>query len=138
NLHQINLAIADYAETFKRLPGPGSNGRVGGWTIDVLPFLDQRNLWDHITPGIPIPSAPSFLLSQPRIFRCPIQSAGDEPAAGMMEPSSYVFVPNNRRNSFQVFDAPVQVIIPWASRPEMTRAAIVQQIGPHNRGFFYA
>src|SRR4051812_3915659 len=73
NLHQINLALADYAETFKRLPGPGASGRVGGWTIDVLPFLDQRNLWERITPGIPISSAPDFLWSQPRIFRCPVQ-----------------------------------------------------------------
>src|SRR5438874_4232016 len=70
NLRQINLAIAGFVESNKRIPGPGSAGRVGGWTIDVLPFLEQKNLQDRITPGSPIRTAPAFLLRQPTIFRC--------------------------------------------------------------------
>jgi prepilin-type N-terminal cleavage/methylation domain-containing protein len=30
NLHQINLAIAEFATAYKCLPGPGSPGLVGG------------------------------------------------------------------------------------------------------------
>jgi type II secretory pathway pseudopilin PulG len=51
NLGQINLAVAQLVETQKRLPAPGNSGVVGGWTIEVLPFLDQKNLRDRVTLG---------------------------------------------------------------------------------------
>jgi type II secretory pathway pseudopilin PulG len=137
NLHQINLAIADFAETYRRLPGPGSNGQVGGWTIDVLPFLDQKNLWDRITPGKPILTAPDFLLRRPRILSCPLRNASNDPTSSMMDDSDYVFVPSDRRQSFLVFDAPLEVKIPWASGLEMNFNDVIRQTGPHNRGFFY-
>jgi prepilin-type N-terminal cleavage/methylation domain-containing protein len=136
NLHQLNLAIADFSEAHKRLPGLGSNGLVGGWTIDVLPFLDQKNLQDRMTPGNTIQTVPDYLLRQPRIFRCPIRSAADEPIAGVMEPSSYLFVPYDRRKTFHVFDAPIDVRMPWASGPEMRNDDLVRETGPHHRGFF--
>jgi type II secretory pathway pseudopilin PulG len=138
NLHQINLAIAQYAEANKRLPGPGSNGLIGGWTIDVLPYLDQKNLWDRTTPGNPIVTAPDYLLKEPRILCCPIRSASAAPTASGMDQSDYVFTPNDRRNSYGVFDAPLEVKIPWASGPELTSADVIRQTGPHNRGFFCA
>jgi len=138
NLHQINLAIANFSEAHKRLPGPGSNGQVGGWTVDILPFLEQQNLWDRLTPGTSIQTSPDFLLRQPRILRCPIRAAADVPATSAMEPSSYMFVPHDRRETFDLFDAPLDVQIPWASGPEMKYADIIRQVGPHHRGFFYA
>jgi type II secretory pathway pseudopilin PulG len=138
NLRQLDIAIADYYESNKRLPGPGANGIVGGWTIEVLPFLEQKNMSDRVRAGSPIAAAPDFLLRQPRIFRCPSRSTGDGPAAGMMEPSSYVLVPGNGRKTFSVLDAPLDISIPWASGPEMTFADVVRRIGPHNRGFFCA
>jgi hypothetical protein len=64
---------------------PGNSGVVGGWTIEVLPFLDQKNLRDRITPGVPIAAAPDFLLGQPRIFRCPIRAPADAPDATAMD-----------------------------------------------------
>lgn len=137
NLHQVNLAITQFAETHKRLPGPGSKGLVGGWTINVLPFLEQKNLRDRVTPGQPIQAAPEFLVRQPPILRCPVR-ADAEPAANKMNPAHYVFVPHDRRKTFHVFDMPVEQNIPWASGPEMTYPAVGRQTGPHHRGFFYA
>jgi type II secretory pathway pseudopilin PulG len=138
DLRQINLAVAQYAETHNRLPGPGTGGLVGGWIIDVLPFLDQKNWRDRITPGIPIATAPDFLLRQPAILRCPIRAGSDGPTAATMDPSHHVFVPHDRRKSFNVFDAPLEARIPWASGPEMTCEAVIRQTGAHKRGFFYA
>ena len=138
NLKQINLAVAQLVETQKRLPAPGSSGVVGGWTIDVLPYLDQKNLWDRITPGRPISAAPDFLLRQPRILTCPVRAAADPPGAAAMDHAHYVLVPVAGRRSYNVFDAPLDVNVPWASGPEMAYAEVVRQIGPHNRGFFFA
>jgi len=58
NLHQLNLAVAHYAEAHKRLPAPNPSGLVGGWTIEILPFLEETNLRDEIQSGIAISDAP--------------------------------------------------------------------------------
>jgi len=138
NLRQLNLAVADYYEANKRLPGPGTSGKVDGWTIDVLPFIEQQNLYSRITPGIPIAAAPDILLRQPRVFRCPTRTAGDELPPGTMEPSSYVLIPGRRRKVYGVSDAPLAASVPWASGPEMRRDDVVRQTGPHRDGYFYA
>jgi prepilin-type N-terminal cleavage/methylation domain-containing protein len=138
NLNQINLAVAQLVETQKRLPAPGNSGAVGGWTIEVLPFLDQKDLRDRVTPGGPISAAPDFLLRQPRILTCPIRTAADPPDATAMDHAHYILVPVAGRQSYDVFDAPLDVKVPWASGPEMAYADVVRQIGPHNRGFFVA
>ena len=138
NLGQINHAVAQLVETQKRLPDPGNSGVVGGWTIEVLPFLDQKNLRDRVTPGGPISAAPDFLLRQPRILTCPIRAAADPPDATAMDHAHYILVPVAGRKSYNVFDAPLDVAVPWASGPEMAYADVVRQVGPHNRGFFFA
>jgi type II secretory pathway pseudopilin PulG len=136
NLHNINLALADYVQANKRLPGPGTKGMVGGWTIDVLPFLEQKNLWDQITPGTPLLTAPDFLLRQPAILSCPVRGASDEPI-NRMDQASYVFLPGTG-HSFNVIDVPLGVKTPWASGLEMSFGDVVRQTGPHQGGFFYA
>jgi type II secretory pathway pseudopilin PulG len=138
NLKQTNLAVAQLVETQKRLPAPGDSGVVGGWTIEVLPFLDQKNLRDRVTPGQPISAAPDFLLRQPRILTCPIRAAADPPGATAMDPAHYILVPAGRRQSYIVIDAPLDVQVPWASGPEMAYADVLRRTGPHNRGFFFA
>ena len=138
NLRQLDIAIADYYESNRRLPDPGTTGLVGGWTVEILPFLEQRNMSDRVKLQSPVTSAPDFLLKQPRVFRCPVGHAGSETAAGSMELSSYVLAPGPGRKTFSVLDAPLDVSIPWACGPEMAFGDIVRKIGPHNRGFYCA
>ncbi|WP_390568106.1 DUF1559 family PulG-like putative transporter [Zavarzinella formosa] len=138
NLHQLNLSIADFAETNKRLPARVSEGLVGGWTIEILPFIDQKNLMDRVTPGIPVRSAPDFLLKQPRVFRCPVRATIDGPVAGQMDLSGYVLAPLDRRDSYSVLDSPLGVKFPWASGGEMKFDDVIRQAGPHDGGFFSA
>lgn len=138
NLKQVNLAVAQYVETQKRLPAPNSNDVVGGWTIEVLPYLDQKNLRDRVVLGRPISAAPDFLLTLPRILTCPIRDAVDPPGATGMVHSHYLLVPVSGRQSYNVCDAPLDVKFPWASGPEMALGNVVRQVGPHNRGFFVA
>jgi type II secretory pathway pseudopilin PulG len=138
NLKQINLAVAQLVEIQKRLPAPGNSDVVGGWTIEALPFLDQKNMRDRITPGGPISAAPDFLLRQPRILTCPIRAAAEPLGSTAMDYAHYVLIPVAGRQSYNVFDAPLDVKVPWASGPQMAFTEVVRQTGPHNRGFFYA
>jgi hypothetical protein len=138
NLHQMNLAAAQFADTNKRLPPPGSSGLVGGWTVELLPYLDQKNLRDRIVPGTPIPKAPEFLLRQPRLLQCPVRGAGDAPGGTTMDHCHHVFVPTNRRDSFILIDAPLDLKAPWASGPEMAFGEVTRRAGPHRGGVFCA
>lgn len=138
NLHQLNLAIANFAEAHKRLPAQNLPGAVGGWTIEVLPFLEQSNLEQRVRYGSAIADAPDFLLVPPPIFRCPVRGAIDDTQDSTMRPGNYVFVASDRRDSFSLYDAPVQLAIPWASGPEMAPRTVTKLVGPHHEGFFYA
>ncbi|MGC1274002.1 MAG: DUF1559 domain-containing protein [Planctomycetaceae bacterium] len=138
NLHQINLAIAQFAEVRKQLPSPGQPGLVGGWTIEILPFIERKNLSQRIRPGTKIDDAGELLLRSPLVFQCPARDALDDIPDGVMAPSHYVFVPSHERESFMLFDAPVELQAPWASGPEMNAKAFGASIGPHHGGFHYA
>src|SRR5262249_1759031 len=112
---------------------------VGGWSVDVLPFLDLKNLRERITPGSPILSAPGFLLTRPRNMSCPVRGATGEPTPNThIEISHYVLVPSDKRKTYSVFEAPIEFNAPWASGPEMSYNDVIRQTGPHQRGFFYA
>src|SRR5262249_23894897 len=138
NLHQLNLAAAQYAETNKRLPPPGSVGLIGGWTVELLPYIDQKNLRDRIVPGSPILQAPGLLLRQPRLLQCPIRGVGDASGGTTMDHCHYVFVPTDRRDSFLIVDAPLDIQVPWATGPEMRFDEVRRRAGPHRGGFFCA
>jgi hypothetical protein len=139
-LSQVNMAVAHYVETNRRLPNPAPAGQVGGWTIDILPYLEQQTLHAQITPGTALTSAPDFLLRQPRVMTCPVRGGTSWLSGSTMDSSSYVLVPRRRRQppAFELFDAPLEASAPWASGPEMTRTDVLRQTGPHHRGFHHA
>ncbi len=50
NLHQLGIALASYASSFGSLPGSG-NGNGFSPQVMILPFLDQRPVYDAINFG---------------------------------------------------------------------------------------
>ena len=138
NLKQINLAVAQFHETQKKLPPPGNPGVIGGWTIEALPYLEQKILWQRVTPGTPVSSASGLLLRQPRIMTCPARAATDPPVDSVMDHAHYLLLPVANGRTFDVIDAPLEVNMPWATGPQMVVADVVRRVGPHNRGYFSA
>ncbi len=138
NVHQINLAIAQFAEAHKQLPRPSPTGQTGGWMVEILPFIEQRNLKDSILIGAPIANAPASIYLPPPIFRCPRRAALEQTSEDEISPAHYVFVPVARRESFLLFDAPIDHSVPWLNGPEMNYDAVTRSVGPHSNGFFYA
>ena len=137
NLHQLNLAVASYVGIHKRLPRPSTPDLFGGWSVEILPFIEQKNLADTIVPGSRIESASDVLLRQPRIMRCPSREILDNIADGKMYPSHYVLAPS-RRESFSISDAPVKFNVAWASGAQLRLNEIKREKGPHRGGFFYS
>jgi prepilin-type N-terminal cleavage/methylation domain-containing protein len=138
NLHQTNLALAQFAEAYKELPTPAPPGRVGGWMVELLPFIEQQNLKQTIPAGLPLINAPEMLFRPPSIYRCPRRTARDSASTNTMWPGHYVLVSASGRASFLLFDAPVSSSVPWVSGPEMPYDLVVKSKGPHSDGFFFA
>jgi prepilin-type N-terminal cleavage/methylation domain-containing protein len=138
NLHQLNLALGQFAEVHKQLPPPFRPGKVGGWTVEILPFLEQGNLKDVVSQDLALRDVPPILHTPPVVFRCPRRTTLDALAETSMWPSHYVLVPTTRRESFLLYDAPVHVNVPWLTGPEMRYQDIVTDTGPHHGGFFFA
>jgi hypothetical protein len=138
NLHQLNVALAHYSESQRKLPAANRPDVVGGWTIEILPYVEESNLEQRIQRGIAVSDAPDFLREPPVIFRCPVRESLDDPSSLAMRPSHYVFVPYGRRESFELYDSPFDHSVPWAAGPELTPAEIQRQTGPHHDGYFRA
>ncbi len=138
NLHQLNLSVASFAETQNRLPDSNPPGLVGGWSIEILPYLEQRNLAEHVQIGAAIADAPDMLLQLPSVFRCPVRRQADDMLESRVMPAHYVFAPNDRRESYRLYDAPLKLSKPWASGPEVDPLTIGKKVGPHHGGFFCA
>ncbi len=138
NIHQINLAMVQYAEVHKELPAPSRPGSVGGWMVAILPFIEQQNLKDTIADDWLVTDAPEALFRPPSIFRCPRRTVLDDNSAQVMWPGHYVFVPASRRKSFLLFDAPINLQVPWVNGPEMAYSRIIGMKGPHSDGFHFA
>lgn len=137
NLHQINVALGHFATAYKQIPKPSTADQVGGWTIEILPFIEQQALYDRVTIGTPLATAPSALRARPAIFTCPVRHIQDAANADAIEPAHYVLIADSDRESLLVYDAPISLQSPWASGPEMTYDAMASAIGPHRGGFFF-
>jgi prepilin-type N-terminal cleavage/methylation domain-containing protein len=138
NLHQLNTALAHYAEAQRKLPPANAADMMGGWAIEILPYLEESNLEREIPRGVAIAAAPAGLREPPVIFQCPVRAALDDPSSLEMRPAHYVFVPQGGRESFELYDAPLQLTVPWAASPELTSNEIQRQTGPHHDGYFRA
>ncbi|MEO2008573.1 MAG: DUF1559 domain-containing protein [Pirellulaceae bacterium] len=77
NLKQITLAMHNHHEVYKKLPAPASfdeNGKpLLSWRVHLLPFLDQRELYDQFHLDEPWDSQHNKTLigSIPSVYRNP-------------------------------------------------------------------
>ena len=139
NVYQINLAVVQFQETHKKLPGPGIVGKVGGWIVDILPFIEQQNLHSTISQGMNVALAPESLLSPPSIFRCPRSSVLDSTPSDRMLPGHYALVTLGNRKYFTgIYDSPVDLKVDWVTGPEMDYQVILRKKGPHHDGFHFS
>ena len=138
NLHQLNLAMGQFCQATHELPVPVAPGQIGGWKVAIMPYLEQGNFRNTIPAGASVTDAPKEIYSQPIIMRCPVRARLTRKTTAAVESAHYVLVPDGGRDSFMLFDAPVDLEVPWLSGPEMDYRAIVARQGPHHDGFFYA
>ena len=59
NVRQLGIALQQCIHTYKRLPAKGR------WTIDILPWIEEKPLAEQVAHGIP----PNTVLPRPELYR---------------------------------------------------------------------
>ncbi len=134
NLRQMGLALAEYRDVNKRIPPLAKTGRMGGWAIELLPFLEQGNLFSTLKPDTLLASAPQVFLAKPKVYRCPFGS--NSTRTGGMEDANYLLVPSRDRKGGTLLDIPTAFEVPWAGSPELSMRDVLAKKGPHLDRFF--
>lgn len=135
NLRQIHLALSQLLETTKKLPPKPIPGEFGGWMVEILPLIEQGNLKNEITIGRRISESTEFN-QPPPLYICPVQRGMQEIPEGMW-PAHYIVATDGMRKYASVYDAPLNLRLPWGSSPETDSMRIGASTGPHHGGFFF-
>ena len=135
NLRQIYFALSQFLETNKKLPPRPVQGEFGGWMVAILPFIERGNLKNKISIGMRISDSTVFN-QPPPLYICPVKRGMQEISEGMW-PAHYVVATDGLRKYASVYDAPVNIRLPWGSSPEMDSIEIRASTGPHHGGFYF-
>lgn len=138
NLYQTNLALVQYLQVSKKLPPECPPGKIGGWMIAILPFLERNNLKEVITEGIPLGQARRETYKFPSIYRCLVRDSLDEPSEETIQPGHMAVIPTRDRKGFVLTDVPKSFNVPWLNSPEIDYARLTRAEGPHHEGYFQA
>ena len=138
NVKQLSLALSQYSEV-AGIPPFNESGTISGWSIEILPFIDQSNQKEALSIGGPLQSLPRSLYRQPPTFRCPTQSSIRIESDDSIASAHYVLIakPQKKRETYSIAEAPVTLNRPWVVSPEIESFDGLNP-GPHNGGYFYA
>ncbi len=139
NLHQLGVALKHFLETRKKLPDPAPDGKIGGWAIAILPFLEDTHLADGLSGNPPLdPSAPLPLArKRPFIMTCPSAYEGDSLIATI--PASHysaIFERHEKpdKDRWKIGELPTNSRYPWVMSPEVPFGG-PDDVLPHRGGF---
>lgn len=137
NLHQVSLAFAQLCALQKRVPNTPLAGYAGGWSVEILDFMEARSLCAAIGRDRPMNTVPKAAFERPLPMTCPtsIVTASSAPP---IEAAHFILLIGSDRKGGQLSDAPMNTMHPWLSGPEYTWDEVLRLDGPHNRGYHRA
>ncbi len=123
NLHQLAVAFKELWEVRKGRTMPTPMGAVGGWAIEVLPFMEDQDLANGLS-GNPILDPAS-----------PLPLARNRPFSGYDGDSSVALVPASHYSmSGYLGDIRTDSRIPWVFSPKESLGG-PPTLMPHQGGF---
>jgi type II secretory pathway pseudopilin PulG len=142
NVHQLYSAMHHFRSAQKRIPEPNR------WTIDLLPYLEERPLADALR-GVDPTTVPDAKLC-PAVFSCTAQpvvnsTIRDTPVCHYMLVIDPAVQRRGNRIPWRITDRPADLpsgrLPPWYVGPEMHPAEFRQLVqvekGPHRGGIFF-
>ena len=126
---QINLALQMYTDSHKAYPPPPRPGYPSGWTVEILPFMEEGALQTNLVAGQPITAAVNATAarSRPPLYRCAFASTWRASEVSGILPSDFVAVVSEtkpgsrtyRDTSFSIVHAPETNTLPWPVAAEI-------------------
>src|SRR5436190_1480374 len=83
NMNQLRTAVGHLMSIRKKLPDPAPPDAAGGWAIAILPFLDEKTLWEHLANNPSVQSVVAVSSRRPLVMICPVAWEGDSSIAGI-------------------------------------------------------
>jgi prepilin-type N-terminal cleavage/methylation domain-containing protein len=126
NVHQLVIAMQTYGDLHRTfVPAPDPECPVG-WTIAILPFMEEGTLADLFKVAQPRTSPANMAAGsrRPTLFVCPVTPDVESTMPGIGI-THYVLIvdPKNRqewkRGGWQIRDAPEGSRNPWVKSPEI-------------------
>lgn len=132
HLRQLRLALDSYVDaTRSHFPLPPVADRPSGWALEVLPFIEEANLYNtfDFRSNWMSPANQSAALNRPALFFCPVVPEADSTMPGVgvshyllrIDPKDRVRATRSR--GWQVIHAVEGVTIPWCTSPEIPWAS---------------
>jgi prepilin-type N-terminal cleavage/methylation domain-containing protein len=78
NRHQIQIARYHFQSNYKKVKAPplvATKGLVSGWSYELLPYLEEKAVFDPLKRNMPLIDAPKFASKRPKVMSCPLNSA---------------------------------------------------------------
>ncbi len=137
NIRQMGFALSHWQEVQRKVPEAPRPGCVGGWSYDILDFMEERALRRWVGLDAPIDSVLEAACQRPGSMRCP-DSPARTSSSPPMDATHFVMVVRPGRMGWRLLDAPINARHPWLSVPDYSLEDLRQSVGPHRRGFHYA
>jgi prepilin-type N-terminal cleavage/methylation domain-containing protein len=138
NLHQLATAFTQFVELRKKLPDPTEDGKIGGWAIAILPFLEDAALADGLSGNPPLdPASPlSLARTRPITMTCPSAYEGDSSIATVPASHYSAILTRTGRNKlmWQLGELPTDSRTPWVISPEAPFGG-APAMRPHGGGY---
>ena len=109
NLMQIALAMQNFHDVLKRLPAVGNTDPSGemllSWRVHLLPYLEQRALYDqfHLHEPWDSPHNRALIEKMPPVFTSPGSKAGVGKATYQVVIGEHTAFPGREGTSFKQF-----------------------------------
>lgn len=133
NLHQMSVALSNLCQIQKKLPLPPAAGKVGGWSYEILPFVEEQNLFKLIARGSSLSSVAKSGLNRPRVMNCPlspIDLSDDAPMQASHYAIIYIY-----KDIFHLSEVPITNRRAWLNGQEIKESEFATADGPHDRGY---
>jgi prepilin-type N-terminal cleavage/methylation domain-containing protein len=117
NIHQMRAAMGHFIMINKRLPAPVPLGQIGGWSVEILPYLDAAPVWFALKNNPDDARVKSIQANPPEVFSCP-----SRPNQQLRQFSHYAMERDTSSpdsTAFVIFDAPLSMEYSWTSGLEM-------------------
>lgn len=126
HMRQIGIAMDRYVELRKHIPNQAPMGQVGGWVIELMPFLEESALGDQLltNPALSPGAFSPLARKRPTIFTCPDGLDDDSELEGV--PVAHYIAGVRRKNArdrnrirgYRLVHAREDCRIPWPAGPE--------------------